>query len=145
MAQLLLGSRQSPTTKDQFNLACTAHLRRISRDVEGVAFVAALETSTGEVLHSINRSVDIDAMELSAAVCRLVRCHRFAQAAAQSGNPILDLMINTRRELHILRPLRREPLVALYLVVHLGPGRAARARSVLSDVARVLDTRPGTA
>jgi hypothetical protein len=145
MAQLLLGSRQGSTGKDQFDLACTTELRRLSREVDGVVFAAALETLTGIVLHSINRATDVDVGELSAAVCRLIRRYQYALATAQFASPNLDLMLTTRREFHILRPLRREPQAALYLAVQRGAGRAAQARTALSDAAFALDAPSGPA
>lgn len=143
MAQLGLNARQRAANQGDFDLICTAHLRRLAREIDGLVFVAAIETSTGMVLHSINRSVDIDVQELSRAVCHMIRCHRLAHATSGSLNPILELKISTRREVHILRPLRREPLVALHMVVEHGQEGAARARDALSHAALALDSRRG--
>lgn len=143
MARLGLDSRQRATDHNDFHFRCTAHLRRLACEVDGLMFVAAIETSTGMVLHSINRAVDVDVRDFSQAVCNLIRWHRLAYSASGALNPILELKLTTGREVHILRPLRREPLVALHLAVAHSQEGAARARNALSQAALALDNRRG--
>jgi hypothetical protein len=125
-----------------FDMACTAQLRGLAF-LEGLTMAAAIETSTGVALHSIRRPSDLDLLAMCKAMADLVRCH--AAARVEPRDSVQVIFMQTRQHAHIVRPLRREPLVALYVVVEVGEGRVARARVAVADAAFVLDTLPAIA
>lgn len=101
-------------------------------EIAGLIASCLVDSDSGLLLASEGKGLDLDAA--AALSTQVVRAERDSIEGLGLDDRIEDILITTRRQLHVIRPVERMPAVFLYLVLERKAANLGMARIQLSRI-----------
>ena len=108
-------------------------------DLEGIIGACIVDSSSGMMLGSAGGSATFNLELAAAGNTEVVRAKRKAMKALNLSDPIEDILITLGRQYHLLRPLRTNGALFIYMALDRNRANLALARHQLANAERELE------
>ena len=109
-------------------------LSSLAMDVSGVIGACIVDSSSGLMLGSAGKSSAFNLELAAASNTEVVRAERKAMKMLDLNDPIEDILITLGRQYHLLRPLRTNDALFIYVVLDRSRANLALARHRLANI-----------
>jgi hypothetical protein len=108
-------------------------------ELEGVIGACIVDSSSGMMLGSAGGNATFNLELAAAGNTEVVRAKRKAMKALNLNDPIEDILITLGRQYHLLRPLRSNGALFIYVALDRNRANLALARHQLANAERDLE------
>jgi hypothetical protein len=108
-------------------------------ELEGIIGACIVDSSSGMMLGSAGGNATFNLELAAAGNTEVVRAKRKAMKALNLNDPIEDILITLGRQYHLLRPLRTNGALFIYMALDRNRANLALARHQLANAERELE------
>jgi hypothetical protein len=132
-----IDSTQESTTGGDIVNAKEALMTLMS--IDGIIGACIVDSNSGMMLGSAGGSATFNLELAAAGNTEVVRAKRNTMKALRLNDPIEDVLMTLGRQYHLLRPLRTNDALFIYIALDRGRANLALARHRLTEVERDLE------
>lgn len=103
-------------------------------EIDGATACCVVDSNSGMMLGSAGGSSGFNLEVAAAGNTEVVRAKRKTMSALKLSDSIDDILITMKTQYHLIRPLRTNDALFIYLVLDKARGNLAMARHVLASV-----------